>query len=223
MEQLFEGKVFEILPITNGIIFSYFSGEQEDGTVQVSYKMISFENRRITDIAKNIYMVTKFGNGYKAVEKLCENYITVKSLLLPGGNFFILHNDGTAQLVGSDGEPIWTGLLTYRGFVPSDIILFGDGLWACYEEANIILKFSLTNMKQELRIGGKESPFEGPCDLFDENDTLIICNKKSSKIQKIDLNTYDITEIQTFEEPLYQYVSVNGYQFVALESGLYVI
>lgn len=223
MEQIFEGKVFEILPTSNGIIFSYFNGEQDDGTVQVSYKMISFENRRITDIAKNIYMVTKFGNGYKAVEKLCENYITVKSLLLPGGNFFILHNDGTAQLVGSDGEPIWTGSLTYRGFAPADIILFGDGLWACYKEANILLKFGLENMKQELRIGGKESPFDGPCDLFDEDGNLVVCSKNSAKIQTLNLNDYEVGDMESFEEPLLQYVKVGNYKFVVLESGLYVL
>ena len=74
MERIFDGKVYDILPTSNGVIFSYFNGENDDGTVDVSYKMISFENRRMTDIAKNVYMITKFGNGYKAVEKLCENY-----------------------------------------------------------------------------------------------------------------------------------------------------
>ncbi len=223
MEKLFDGRVFEILPTTNGIIFSYLSGEQEEGKVEVSYKMISFDSRRITDIAKNVYMVTKFGNGYKAVEKLCENYITVKSLILPGGKFFILHDDGTAQLVGSDGEPVWTGSMVYKGFIPSDIILFGDGLWACYEKGNLLLKFSLTNMKQELRVGGKGSPFDGPCDLFEEDNTLIICNKGSAKIQSIDLKDYNILEYETFEEPLLQYVNVGGYRFIVLESGLYIL
>ena len=223
MEKLFDGIVFEILPTTNGIIFSYLSGEQGDDKVEVSYKMISFDNRRITDVAKNVYMVTKFGNGYKAVEKLCENYIIVKSLILPGGKTFILHDDGTAQLVGSDGEPLWTGSLVYRGFIPSDIILFKEGLWCCYEKGNVLLKYSLTNMKQELRIGGNNSPFDGPCDLFEENNTLIICNKNSAKIQRIELENYNILEYETFEEPLLQYVNVNGYRFIILESGLYVI
>ncbi len=223
MEQLFAGRVYEILPTSNGIIFSYLNKENEDGTVEVSYKMISFENRRITDVAKNVYMISKFGNGYKAVEKLCENYITVKSLILPGGKVFILLEDGTAQLVDSDGEPLWTGSLVYRNMVPSDIILFGEGLWCCYPEGNLLLKYSLVNMKYELRIGGNNSPFEGPCDLFEEDNTLIVCNKNSKKLQSFNPQDYSILEYETFEEELLQYVNVSGYRFIVLESGLYVI
>ncbi len=223
MEKLFEGKVFEILPTSNGIIFSYLNKENDDGTVDVSYKMISFDNRRITDVAKNVYMITKFGNGYKAVERLCENYITVKTLILPGGKVFMLLDDGTAHLVDSDGEPLWTGSLVYKNMSPSDIILFKEGLWACYPEGNLILKYSLNNMKYELRIGGKSSPFDGPCDLFEEDNTLIICNKYSKKIQSLDVDSYNILEYEIFEEELLQYVNVNGYRFIILESGLYVI
>lgn len=223
MEQLFEGKVYEILPTSNGIIFSYLNREHEDGTVEVSYKMISFDNRRITDVAKNIYMITKFGNGYKAVERLCENYITAKALILPGGKVFLLREDGTAQLIDADGEPMWTGSLVYRSFIPSDIILFKEGLWCCYPEGNALLKYNLTNLKQELRIGGNNSPFSGPCDLFEENDTLIICNKVSNQIQSINLEDYTVLEFESFEETLLQYVNVSGYRFVVLESGLYVM
>lgn len=223
MEQLFSGKVYEILPTQGGIIFSYLNKEFEDGRVEVSYKMISFDNRRITDIAKNVYMITKFGNSYKAVERLCENYITAKSIILPGGKVFVLHEDGRAQLVDADGEPLWTGTLIYRNLIPSDILLFADGLWAAYEKGNVLMRYSLTTMREELRIGGNNSPFNGPCDLFEEDGEIIICNKNSYKILSINLETYKVLEYETFEEPLLQYVNVNGYRFVSLESGLYVI
>ena len=223
MEQIFAGKVYEILPTTNGIIFSYLNKELEDGAVEVSYRMISFDSRRVTDVAKNIYMISKFGNGYKAGEGYCENYITSKSILIPGGRVFLLHEDGTARLVDSDGESLWIGSFVYRNFVPSDVLLFGEGLWCCYPEANALIKFSLTNMKQELRVGGKNSPFNAPCDLFEEEGRIIICNRDSKTIQSIDLADYNILEYETFEEPLYQYVNYSGYRFVILESGLYVI
>ena len=223
MELLFSGKVYEVLAASNGIIFSYLNREFEDGKAVVSYKMISFDNRRIADVAKNIYMVTKFGNGYKAVERLCDNYITVKSIILPGGRVFILHEDGRAQLVDSDGEPVWTGTLVYKNLIPSDILLFADGLWACYEDCDAILRYSLSNMREELRIGGKNSPFSGPCDLYEEDGEIIVCNRKSGKILSLDVNNYSVLEYETFEEPLLQYVSVKGYRFVILESGLYII
>ncbi len=223
MEQLFEGKVYEILPTSNGIIFSYQNKEFEDGNVVVSYKMISFDSRRITDVAKNVYMITKFGNGYKAVEGLCDNYITAKSIMLPGGKVFLLHDNGTAQLIDSDGEPLWTGSLIYRNMIPSDIILYKEGLWASYPKADAVLKYSLNNMKQELRVGGKDSPFDGPCDLFEEEDRLVICNKNSAKILSLNTEDYSILEFEAFEEPLWQYINISGYRFVILDSGLYIL
>ena len=223
MEQLFEGKIYDILPTPGGIIFSYANKEYEDGTVEISYKMISFDSRRITDIAKNIYMINKFGNNYKALERLCENYVTAKSIVLPGGKVFLLHDDGKAQFVDSDGEPLWTGSLIYKNNIPSDIVLLEDGLWACYEKGNALMRYSLTTMRQELRVGVNNSPFDGPCDLFEENGEVIICNKNSKKLLSLNLNDYNVLEYENFEEPLLQYVNVKGYRFVSLESGLYVI
>lgn len=223
MEQLFEGKVYEILPTPDGIIFSYANKEFEDGMVEISYKMISFDTRRITDIAKNIYMINKFGNSYKAMEKLCSNYVTAKSIILPGGKVLILHEDGNAQVVDADGEPLWTGSLIYRNNLPSDILLFKDGLWVAYESADVLLKYSLQTMRVELRVGGNNSPFDGPCDLFEEAGEVVVCNKNSKKIITVNLDTYNVLEYEEFEEPLLQYVCVKGYRFVVLESGLYVV
>ena len=55
MKEIFSGEVYEILPTTNGIIFSYCN-EILDENVVVAYKMISFDNGRFTNIAKNIYL-----------------------------------------------------------------------------------------------------------------------------------------------------------------------
>lgn len=223
MEQLFSGTVYDILPTPGGIIFSYANKEYEDGNVGISYKMISFDSRRITDIAKNIYMINKFGNSYKALERLCDNYVTAKAIILPGGKVFLLHQDGRAQLVDADGEPLWTGSLIYRNNTPSDILLLDDGLWVAYEKGNALMRYSLTTMRQELRVGGNNSPFDGPCDLFEENGEVMVCNKNSKKIMSINFKDYNILEYETFEEPVLQYVSVKGYRFVSLESGLYII
>ena len=85
MKKVFAGEVYEVMPLSGGIIFSYCKDTLEDNNVVVAYKMISFENGKFTDVAKNIYLLTKFGNSYKAVAALCDNYITVKSIVLPNG------------------------------------------------------------------------------------------------------------------------------------------
>ena len=222
MKQIFSGEVFEVLPTSNGIIFSYCKEVAEENII-VAYKMISFENGRFTDVAKNIYMITKFGNNYKAIANNCKNYITVKSLVLPNGKVFLLETDGSAILVDNDGTPVWTGSLTYRSSNPADIVLYNNTLWAAYPECNVLLRYNLATMREELRIGGNKSPFNKPRDLFIDGDTVMVSNQGSKKLVEVNLNTYSVFEYEEFEEPLYQYIKVGDNRFAVLESGLYLI
>lgn len=222
MKQIFAGEIYEVMPLSGGIIFSYCKEKMDDNIV-VAYKMISFDNGRFTDVAKNIYLITKFGNNYKAVAAACDNYITVKSIVLPNGKVFLLSADGTAKLLDNDATPIWTSDLTYRSCKPTDTVLWGDALWVSYADCNAILRYNLSTMREELRIGGNKSPFDKPCDLFLEGDNAMVSNRGSNKLMKVNLNTYEVFECDSFEEPLYQYINVNENRFVVLESGLYLI
>lgn len=221
MKQVFSGEVYEILPITGGIIFSYCK-EKIDENVIVAYKMLSFENGHFTDIAKNIYLLTKFGNNYKAVSALCENYITVKSIVLPNGKVFLMSADGTAMLVDNDTAVIWQGSLIYRTAAPSDIVLYKNALWASYSESNVLLRYNLNTMREELRVGGSKSPFNKPKSLFVEGENAYISNLGSHTVTQLNLSTYSVLEYEKFEEPIYQYVKVGDYNFALLESGVYV-
>ena len=222
MKQIFAGEVYEVLPLTNGIIFSYCKEIVEENVV-VAYKMISFDNGRFTDVAKNIYMITKFGNNYKAVAAFCDNYITVKSIVLPNGKVFLLEPDGSAALIDNDGTPVWTGSLVYRSTNPTDIVLYNNALWASYADSNVLLRYNLSTMREELRIGGNQSPFDKPRSLFVNGDKVIVSNQGSKKLIEINLETYTVFEFEEFEEPVYQYVSVGDNRFVVLKSGLYLI
>jgi len=222
MQKIFDGEIFEVLPLSNGIIFSYCK-DTVDNNIIVAYKMISFENGRFSDVAKNIYLVTKFGNNYKAVASQCDNYITVKSILLPNGKVFLMQSDGTAKLLDTDATPIWTGSLVYRSCCPTDIILHNNALWVSYADCNVLVRFNLSTMREELRIGGTKSPFSKPRDLFLEGDNAIVSNQGSKKLVNINLKEYTVDDLEEFEEPLYQYVQVAGNRFVVLQSGLYLI
>ncbi|MGN0450505.1 MAG: hypothetical protein ACI4FN_00110 [Acutalibacteraceae bacterium] len=222
MKKVFSGEVYEVLPISNGIIFSYCKDVIEENTL-VSYKMITFDNGRFTDIAKNIYLLTKFGNNYKAVAALCGNYITTKSIVLPGSKVFLLSEDGTAQLLGADAAPVWTGELKYRGAAATDIALYKNALWASFADCNVLLRYNLTAMREELRIGGNKSPFNKPSGLFIDGDTVMVSNVGSSKLIEVNLNTYSVFEYEEFSEPVRQYVRVGENRFAVLNSGLYLI
>lgn len=222
MRKLFSGKVFDLLPLANGAIFSYEMESIEEGTV-VAYKMISFETGSFTDVARNVYLLTKFGNRYKAIVPFCDNYITVKSLLLPNGKVFLLEKEGRALLVDNDATVIWQGEIQYRGYPAADTVLYKNVLWACFAEQNVLLRYNLSTMREELRIGGNKSPFDRPESLFVEDDTVVIANAGSQKLLRVDLNSYSVSEEETFKEPVHSYVNAGKNRFVILESGLYLL
>ena len=223
MKKLFSGEVCELLPLSNGIIFSYCKERMEDDKAEIAYKMISFEDGRISDIAKNIYLLSKFGNNYKAVLEYGENFIADKALVLTGGKVFLMRAGGEAYFLDSDTTPLWTGNLTYRSAPPSDIALYNNALWASYDEHNVLLRYNLSTMREELRIGGNKSPFDKPSGLFVQGDSVIVSNRGSGKLLQVNLNTYGVTEREVFEETVYQYLAVSDYRFVILKSGLYLI
>ena len=223
MQQLFDGEVYDVLPLKDGIIFSFCKGSNDEN-VLVAYRMLSFDNGRFTNVENDIYLITKFGNNYRAISALCENHIKTKSIVLPSGRVFLMQPDGTAQLVGNDATPLWTGNLTYRNTVPTDIAFYNNSLWAAFPECNVLLSYNLSTMREELRIGGGiSSPFKKPRSISIEGDCITVCNTESKNIIEVNLKNYKVRELETFNEPVYQYLEVAGNRFALLQSGLYLI
>ena len=78
-------------------------------------------------------------------------------------------------------------------------------------------------MKEELRIGGSKSPFKKPRTLSINGDNVAVCNLESKNILEFNMKTYKLKELESFEEPVYQYLEVSGNRFVLLQSGLYLL
>ncbi|MBE6777033.1 MAG: hypothetical protein E7542_02845 [Ruminococcaceae bacterium] len=222
MKQVFEGKVYEILPSSNGIIFSYCKEKLEDKIV-VAYKMVSFEDGRFTDIPKNVYLMTKFGTNYKTIIDHCDNYITTKSHILTNGKVLLLLKNGNAKLIDTDSTVVWQGNLNYRDTTASDIVIHKNSIWASFADCNILLRYNLSSMHEELRIGGSKSPFDKPKSMFLDGDHAIVCNKGSKSLTRVNLESYVVVEEENFEEEVSQYLKTDIYRFVILSSGLYLL
>ena len=135
----------------------------------------------------------------------------------------LLKVSGEAMLLDADATPIWQGSLAYRGCIASDIIVYKNALWAAYSECNVLLRYNLFNMREELRIGGNHSPFDKPKSLYLSGDTAVICNQGSQKLVGVNLDSYTVNEIEEFNEPISQYIESGKYRFVLLKSGIYAI
>ncbi len=222
MKQIFEGEVYEILPISNGIMFSYCK-DIVDERINVSYKMISFDDGRITDITKNVFLGEKYGTNYQEIIKRCEHYITDRAITLPSGKILIASKNGVLKLIDTDAQICWQGNLNYRSFNASDVVIYKNSLWACFKDCDILLRYNLSTMREELRIGGNKSPFKKPRSLFLDGEEVFVCNVGSKKITKVNLESYAVTDEFEFEEEVLQYLKTDIYRFVILRSGLYLV
>ena len=222
MKPIFEGEVYEMLPKSDGIVFSYCRGV-EDNNVTVGFKMLSFENGSLVDVAKNIYLVTKFGSNYRAAVRVCENYITSKAVVLPNDKLFIVSAGGQAYIADITGDIDWSGEIGYRNCPPNDIAFYNNALWASFANENALIRFNPNTMREELKVGGKRSPFDAPKDIFIDGATAVVCNNGSNKLIKINLDSYAVEEYKQFEERPHSYLKIGKFEFVLLDSGIYLI
>ena len=222
MKKIFEGKIYEILPKTDGIIFPYQKAVVDEGDI-VWYKMLSLENSNMTDVSKNIYWNLKFGSNYAVAVNTANNFVATKSILLPNNRLLLCCENGQAFIIDADGMINIAGELKYRDNPPADIAFYKNSIWACFKDTNVLMRFNINTMRAELRIGGKNSPFDAPESVFIEGQTAFVCNGGTNNIVKVDLESYSVDELYSFEEPVHSYVRSGNFEFVLLESGLYVI
>ena len=216
MKQIFDGKVYEVLPKSDGLIFPYQKAVVDEGDI-VWYKMLSFENSLLSDVSETIYWNMKFGSNYPVAVKLCKNFVAEKALILPDGRTLICNENGQVFIIDTDGMINISGEIRYRDAAPSGIAFYNNSIWASFKEHNVLIRFNINTMRAELRIGGKTSPFEHPENIFIDGEWAYVCNKGSNKIIKVNLESYSVDDYYSFEEPIYAYIKSGSYESVLLE------
>lgn len=222
LKKIFEGKIYELLPKSDGIIFPYQKAVVDEGDI-VWYKMFSIENSIMSDVSETIYWNVKFGSNYTVAVELCKNFVSEKAVMLPNGRLLLLGNNGQVFVIDPDGMINIGGELKYREQSPAAIALYKNCLWASFKESNVLIRFNINTMRAELRIGGKTSPFDQPGNIFIENEFAYVCNEGSNKLIKVNLENYSVEDYYGFEEPVHSYVKSGAHEFVLLESGLYKV
>ncbi len=222
MKKIFDGKIYEMLPKTDGILFPYQKAIIDQGDV-VWYKMFSLENTSLSDVSETIYWNIKFGSNYNVALDVCNNFVTEKAIMLPNGRLFLVNDNGQVFVIDPDGMINIGGEMKYREETPSAIAYYKNSIWASFKESNVLIRFNINTMRAELRIGGKKSPFEAPEDIFVDGENAYVCNSGSNKIVRINLESYITEDYYGFEESVHSYVKSGKCEFVLLDSGLYII
>lgn len=219
MKKVYEGIVYDVVPKSDGIIF--FCRESEEDNVCV--KMLSTSDGRLMDADLYAYVRCKLGTNANRVVKYCNNYVLDHILPLGNGETFICTEDGQANILGADGLSYWSGEIKYRGSAPSDIAFYKNSIWASFKNSNVLIRFNVKNMNSEIRIGGRTSPFDEPENMFVEGEWAYVCNSGQNRLIRVNLDSYAVEDYYGFEEPVHAYVKSCNYEFVVLDSGLYVI
>lgn len=224
MKTVFEGEILNVLSVPSGLVIAYACQKDEEGNINIAYKMITFEDGKLTNVPSSLYYISKFGQAFSEIKPRIKVPLACKSIILQNGKVFTLEADGTAILFDTDGALIWKGSLSYKGATPSGIAVNNRSIWVCYKESNVLIRLNLLTMKEELRIGGgTASPFAEPIDLFTDNDNIYVCTKQQNSIVKVNLNTYVTEEYKIFDTPVLQYIKNGDYEFAVLQNGVYLI
>ncbi|MBR6743335.1 MAG: hypothetical protein IKL94_02455 [Clostridia bacterium] len=222
MNKITAHKALSMIALPNGIMYAYCI-DKTDNIMKVGYKMISFESGKISNVSKSIFTLAKFGAAYKSFERKIKNYLTCSTVLLENGEVFIVELDGSALMMTSDGSELWSGKMLYQGSAPSSVSVTDGSLWAAFASKNVIVKYNLKNLREELRIGGENSVFNIPVNLFPAGKKLFVCNSGNNEIWKLDVSDYSTEKYYEFKEPLLDYTFVGKYEIVALETGIYLL
>lgn len=222
MKRISGDKVFSLHPLPDGFLYSYLI-EQLDDKFKVGYKMVSFSSGKISNVTKSVYMLTKFGSAYKAFANKIKNYLTCFAIPLENGHCFVIERDGSAVLFGAEGEEVWSGRLLYKKTAPSSVAVNGDSLWVSFSDSNVLIRYDIKTLRQELRIGGEHSPFINPTGLFPAGSKIFICSMGDNCLWKMDCSTYATELYYTFDEPIFDYKFINKYEIAVLKSGIYLM
>ncbi len=222
MKRIFEGKIYELISKSDGIVFPYQKAVVDEGDI-VWYKMYSLENSLMADVSEAIYWNIKFGSNYDVAVDLCKNFVAEKAVMLPNGRLLMVNLNGQVFIIDPDGMINIGGEIKYRDEAPSAIAFYKNSIWASFKEHNVLIRFNINTMRAELRIGGKTSPFDCPEDIFVEDEFAFVCNSGSKRLIKVNLESYSVEDHYGFEEPIHSYVKSGNKEFVLLDSGLYII
>ena len=221
LTKLYEENAAEIVAVPEGVVI--VSQEQaDDRQAVVTYRFYNFRTKRMMPVTKDVYLRGKFGDGYAAIAVQLPDYINYRVAELSEGRLLCVYPTGESIVFSADGFIEWRGSLTYQDNGPTGVAAFGDDFWLSYAKGDTIVRYRFPTMREELRIGSaKDTAFSRPCGLNSENGRLIVCNQESCCVEAVDVKTFAVEKLFTFNEPVYQFVRSSRERVVLLESGVY--
>ena len=222
MKKLYSSGALQLIPAAKGFVFMAKQNEVEDKFV-VAYKLYDLETFRESLVTRSVYLLAKFGPNFKFFEKELEDYINCVTVLLPDHGVFIAYPGGKCLRYDSECRLLWQGSVTYQSYGPGATALGGDGIWLSFPECDTVVKYKLSTMRPELRVGaGRSDLFIRPGALYLEDGFLYVCSSSINKITRLKLSTFETEDYGSYIEPVKQFVKLDRRELVLTDSGIYI-
>ncbi len=223
MKKIVDCDIIDIIPFSCGIIFSKMDMLGE-GKCKVSFYGFDIKKMRNAPVTRSVYMLNKFGNGYKRIVDAVGDYLNCDADTFMGNGTVLVYPTGETGVFDYEGKNTWVGDLLYHDCPVQDVAADGNQIWCTIPDQNAIISYSIAHKKFYMRIGGENSTaFSIPTSIIKYCDELFVCNAGSYKIRTVNLKDYSVRDFRTFDEPVRRYLRSCGKEIVQLDSGVYIL
>lgn len=223
MKKLTDLKTKRIIPDGSG--FLYAVEQKIGGELRTKHYRYDMRLGISASVKKTDYVKKKYVNPNLSAVYESNDYPNCEAAVFENGNAALLFSDGDIGWFNSDGKLLKTGRFLYDGAPGSSILPDGnDAFWSVIADRGVIIKYSVTNGKMVIRVGGgNNTPFKHPVHIAKYDNNLFISDDKEKKIQRVNLNDFRVSDYIMCGEPVYQYLRIGGSELALLESGVYLI
>lgn len=223
MNGIYKGEILNVTGFDKGFVFAV-KKENDRGVLMVKFYGYDAVNDKFTSIKKNVYLKIKFGFEYEEIVETLGDYVSCDAATLSDGRVMAIYPGGEYYIFNPDGTVYLSSQLTYKGSPAGEIVPDGDCIWCVVPDENAIIKYSPSDARIPLRIGGgAATTFNRPCSITKEGDVLYVCNQGSRKIRAYNTQTNKVKDFMSFNEKIFRYIISGKRKFVWLKSGLYEV
>ena len=224
MKLIQSGPILDIVPSLEGFVFAAQQDSTEDGCTIVEYKTCDFVSRKLENITRNLYLLTKFGDLYEQYTDRPEQYIACLTAFFSNGDLLLVDEDGTARHWTQQGQCVCEGSFLYRGEAPSAVMITGGWVYASYAHIGAVVRYDARTLRPSFRYGGGDgAALLGAQGLWFEGDLMFVCCAESHRVVQINLRNFHVEDHHVFKEPVHAFMKVHATEIVWLDSGIYML
>ncbi len=223
MRKICDIEILHPVRTENGFVFMTPKSNDGENTV-INYKIYDFASNEITPVTRSVYLLNKFGINFESFQGSFKKYLNCRIVGLPSKRQAVIHPDGEVEIYDNFSSVIFSKNLSYGDEAPFGAFCTENDIWMSYKDSECLIKYSVTGLVQQFRIGGKAlDSFGTPEGIWADDKKVLFCDSKNHKISQIDLDEFEISDYYLFDEPVHEYFKYKTDEIVFLDSGAYIL